>query len=271
MDSALLSSLLETARLAAHRAGEEIRARWLLPRQISEKGPRDLVTDTDHAAQAAALAVIHEHYPDHSIVAEEDPESHFAEDGIWRLPPGLLWVVDPLDGTSNFASGIPFSCVSVGVAQDGIPIVGAIYDPYRDEMFSAAQGQGARLNNQPVPPLAPTLLRNAIIGIDWAHAPHVRHRALTTIAALGPHCRTARALGSAALALAYVACGRMQLYFSFGLQPWDVGAAAVLIREAGGQLRQPDGAPWRLGEPALLAGHAAILEEALPLVSAAGE
>jgi myo-inositol-1(or 4)-monophosphatase len=266
-----LSNLLETARQAAQRAGEEILWRYALPRQIREKGPRDLVTDTDHAAEAAALSVIHTRHPNHRVLSEEDPASHFAEDGLWQIPPGLLWVVDPLDGTTNFATGIPFSCVSVGVSFNGLPVAGAIYDPYRDEMFAAAQGLGATLNGQAIILQQAISLHKSIISLDWAHAPQVRQRALTAIAALAPHCQTARALGSAALALAYVACGRIQLYFSFGLQPWDVGAAAILISEAGGAIRQPNGDAWRFGEPALLAGHPKLLEEAIPLVRATWE
>ncbi len=266
-----LSDLLDTACRAVHRAGEEVLLRYTLPRQIREKGPRDLVTDTDHAAEAAVLAIIRQRFPDHRILSEEDPASHFAEDGLWQIPPGFLWVVDPLDGTTNFASGIPFSCVSVAVSHDGVPVAGAIYDPYRDELFAAAWGLGATLNGDSIRSLEPVPLDRSVISLDWAHAPQVRHRALATIAALAPHCRTARALGSAALALAYVAAGRLQLYFNFGLQPWDTGAAAILIPEAGGEIRQPNGQPWRFGEPAMLAGHPSLLDEVIPLVTALRE
>lgn len=266
-----LSNLLETARQAAHRAGEEILWRYTLPRQIREKGPRDLVTDTDHAAEAAALSIIRAHYPDHRILSEEDPESHFAEDGLWQIPPEFLWVVDPLDGTTNFATGIPFSCASVAVSFNGSPVAGAIYDPYRDEMFAAAQGMGATLNGQTMMLHEAVPLHKSIISLDWAHAPQVRQRAVTAIATLAPHCQTVRALGSAALALAYIACGRIQLYLSFGLQPWDVGAAAIVIHEAGGAIRQPHGDVWRFGEPGVLAGHPKLLEEAIPLVRATRE
>ncbi len=263
--------LLETARAAARAAGNVIRERYDQPRQISEKAPRDLVTDTDHAAQAAALAVIQTRHPDHRVMAEEDPTTHLVEEGRWQIPDGMLWLVDPLDGTTNFTTGLPISCVSVGAAFDGLPLAGAIYDPYRDELFTAALGQGAALNGRALPALTRVPLQRAIISADWARAPQVRHRALECIRLLAPHCHTVRVLGSAALSLAYVACGRAHLYFNFGLQPWDVAAGAALIRETGGDLRLPNDSPWQLGEPALLSAHPAILDEAIPLVSGPAE
>jgi myo-inositol-1(or 4)-monophosphatase len=270
-EESLLPVYLSTARLAARQAGAVILRQIGRPVEVREKGPRDLVTDTDHAAQAAALAVIRARHADHAILAEEDPAGHKVTDGRWEIPPGVVWVVDPLDGTTNFTTALPFSCVSVGVSIDGDPVVGAIYDPYRDELFTAMRGHGAHVNGRPLPLLATVDLRRAVIGVDWARAPHVRQRALATLAALAPHCHTARALGSAALAQAYVASGRVHLYFNFGLQPWDVGAGAAMILEVGGILRQPGGEAWRLGEPALLAGHPALLDEAQPFVSAACE
>jgi len=267
----LLRVLLATARLAARQAANAIKRRADRPHEVREKGPRDLVTDTDHAAQAAALSVIRARHPGHLILAEEDPSNHPAEGGRWQIPAGVVWLVDPLDGTTNFTTALPFICVSIGVAIDGQPVIGAIYDPYRNELFSAARGQGARLGNKALPPIKPAPLRRAVISLDWARAPQARHRALTTVSALAPHCHTVRAFGSAALSQAYVAAGRVHLYFNFGLQPWDVGAGAVLISETGGVLQQPGGGEWQLGEPAMLAGHPDLLDEVQPLVTALHE
>jgi myo-inositol-1(or 4)-monophosphatase len=267
MDQTLLDSLLETAREAALAAGRIIREQYTKPRQITEKGPRDLVTDTDHVAQAAALAIIRSRFPDHGILAEEDSSNHPKGEGDWAIPRGAVWMVDPLDGTTNFTTGVPFSCASVGVAMDGISVAGAIYEPYRDEMFTAALGMGARLNGVLLPWITGVPLKRAIISVDWAHAPQNRKLALRTVDELAPLCQTVRSLGSAALAQCYVAAGRLQLYFNYGLQPWDLGAGSVIVREAGGEIQQPGGGHWILGQGAVFVGHRDLLTETQPLVS----
>jgi myo-inositol-1(or 4)-monophosphatase len=269
LNSQLVSEMMAAARKAALAAGQVIREQVDEPRHVEEKGPRDLVTETDRLAQDAALEIITARFPDHTILAEEDTSNHtIDESGRWTIPPGLVWMVDPLDGTTNFTTGLPFSCVSIGVAFDGVLTVGAIYDPYRNELFTAAKGQGASVNGLPLPKLAPIPLLRSVVSLDWARAPHVRHRALNSVAALAAHCQTVRALGSAALAQAYVACGRVQLYFNYGLQPWDVAAGALLITEVGGGLVTPEGLRWAPGDSALLAGHPDLLQETLPLVRA---
>ncbi len=264
MGPSLLVELQQTAYLAALRAGEVVRRRYMRPGEIRQKrGPRDLVTETDHAAQAAALEVLRERHPDHRILAEEDPQSQPDAQGVWTIPAGTVWIVDPLDGTTNYTTGLPMVCVSVGAAVDGEPLVGAVYDPLRKEMFLAARGLGATLNGRPLKPLRPVPLTHAIISVDWSHAPGTRERMVQTVLALSRRCRTLRALGSAALGLTYVACGRVQFYANYGLQPWDAAAAAVLIREVGGELRRPDGLAWQLGEPWVFAGHPELVAQTL--------
>lgn len=264
MDPSLLVELRQTAHLAALHAGEVVRRRYMRPGQIREKrGPRDLVTETDHAAQAAALEVIRERHPDHRILAEEDPQSRPDARGVWAIPSGVAWIVDPLDGTTNYTTGLPMVCVSVGAAVDGEPMAGAVYDPLRKEMFLAARGLGAVLNGRRLKPVRFIPLSHAIISVDWSHAPGTRERMVQTVLTLSRRCRTLQALGSAALGLTYVACGRVQFYANYGLQPWDAAAAAVLIREAGGELRRPDSSPWRLGEPWVFAGHPELIAQAL--------
>lgn len=267
LDATFLNEVLSTARDAAKLAGGIIRDQYVKPRQITEKGPRDLVTDTDRMAQDAILALIHERHPEHGFLAEEDISTHSTHEGEWRIPNGVLWVVDPLDGTTNFTTGLPLSCVSIGVAVDGRCVAGVIYDPYRDELFAAAKGMGASLNGEPLPALRYVPLTRAVIAVDWAHHPSIRTRAVTMVDRLAPQCQTVRALGTAALAQAYLASGRVQLYFNFGLQPWDVAAGAVLISEAGGIIQQPNGEEWKLGLPALFAAHPALLAEIQPMTS----
>jgi myo-inositol-1(or 4)-monophosphatase len=263
IDPSLLEQLQITAHAAAWAAGKVIQDKNSQPRSIRFKGPRDIVTDTDTAAQLAAVGVIGDRFPDHRILAEEDPASKPGADGRWRIPDGVAWIIDPLDGTSNYANSLPLISVSVGVTVDGEPIAGAIYDPLREEMFEAALGQGATLNGRPLAPIKPLKLEDALVNHDWARQVEARAHVLQTVTRLAPACRTMRAMGSAALGLAYVAAGRVQLHFNFGLMPWDAAAGAVIVREAGGELRAPDGSAWELGEPSLIAGHPAILDEAL--------
>lgn len=259
---------METARLAALSAGHIIRRDIIGPRNVRFKsGPRDLVTDTDYAAQAAALEVIAGRHADHPILAEENPGSRPDANGVWTLPAGPIWMVDPLDGTTNFAAGLPFVCTSVGVAIDGQPVAGAIYDPLRDEMFLGALGLGAALNGRALGPVQSTAIGGSVIGVDWAHSPRNREQVVQTVLALATHCRALRSLGSAALALAYVAVGRVHLYANFGLKPWDTAAAAAILSETGAAVQQLDGRAWHPGEPRVMAAHPDLLAEALRLLS----
>lgn len=256
-----LEALRQTAGDAARRAGEVIMTCLGRPRHIHVKGPRDLVTDTDRAAQSAALALIRERHPDHAILAEEDLSTHPAPGEAWVIPQGIVWVVDPVDGTTNFTTGLPFFCVSVGAVLNGDPVAGAIYDPIRDELFLGARGLGVMVNGVPLTPLRPVELIAATVALDWAHDPAMRQRAAGNVAALVDRCQSVRSLGSSALGLAYVAAGRLHAYFNYGLQPWDVAAGVVMLREVGADLRAPDGGPWRFGQLAAVAGHPALLAE----------
>lgn len=262
-----LEALRETAALAARRAGEVVRMNYEKPGVIREKhGPRDLVTDTDDAAQSVALAVIRENHPGDFILAEEDPAGKPDSNGVWHIPDGVTWTVDPLDGTTNYTTGIPMFCVSVGAAIDGVPVAGAVYDPMRDEMITGAQGLGATLNGTPLKRLPAVRLSHATVAVDWSHGQIRRQRAVSMVQNISVACRTLRALGSAALGLAYVAVGRTQAYFNLGLKPWDTGAAAAIIPEVGGELRRVDGTLWRFGEPGIIAGHPAVLDDIVEVV-----
>lgn len=261
-DLALMQELLDTAMEAARAAGAQIRQNYDRPGQVREKGGRrNLVTDTDEAAQVAALEVISRRHPAHFILAEEDPAGRPDKHGVWTIPGGAVWAVDPLDGTTNFTTAIPVFCSAVGVALDGVPVAGAIYDPMRDEMLAGARGLGATVNGEPLPPLQPVPLRYATVGLDWSRGKLSRAEFAALLDQISRASRTLRVLGSAALALGYVALNRNHAYFNFGLQPWDTGAAAAIIAEVGGELWHIDGTPWRFGEPAVLAGHPALLEE----------
>src|SRR5262249_8171282 len=180
------------------------------------------------------------------------------------------WIVDPLDGTTNYARRYPSFCVSVGLAEAGVLRVGAIFDPARRETFYAQQGHGAflvrgRAGAQPILVSATADLDETLVGVDWARDPALRTRTVAGVTRVADTCRSVRATGSAALGLAYVAAGWLDAYFHLMLMPWDVAAGALIIREAGGVLTTPAGVEWTLGEPAVVASnghiHAGLLKE----------
>ncbi|NDJ52517.1 MAG: hypothetical protein GYB68_05440, partial [Chloroflexi bacterium] len=189
-----------------------------------------------------------------------------ADDRSWDISNNPTWFIAPIDGTTNFAHGLPIFCVSIGIAYEGRAVVGAIYSPLQDEHVSAAEGQGGHRTPQRRRPLTGLPLADAIVGMDWAQAPQPRFSVRQIIGLLAPRCRTTRVLGSAALGLAYVALGRVHLYTNVGLKPWDIAAGAVILREVGADIQQPDGSRWQLGEPAVIAAHPALLAEVAGLV-----
>ena len=247
--------LLEIALEAAHRAGAVLRERVGGEQEIERKGYRDVVTEADRAAEAAVLSAIEARFPDHAILSEEA--------GAISGDSPYTWVVDPLDGTTNFSRGHPTFSVSVGVLHQGTPVVGVVYDPLREQTFAAVRGQGATVNGVPVAASRSNLLAHSLVALDWAHADEDRAWVVERLGRLAPVCRTVRSLGSAALALAYVGAGWMDIYFARGLGPWDAAAGSLIISEAGGKITRPDGEPWRVGDPALLATNGEVHEAVL--------
>ncbi|MFH5804084.1 inositol monophosphatase family protein [Alienimonas sp. DA493] len=256
-----LTRIARTAAVAAHAAGEVLqgyRGRF----EVEEKGPQDLVTDADHAAQDAVVKAIADAFPSHDLYGEEGLREE--RGGEYR------WTIDPLDGTGNYVHGFPFYAVSIGVERltdDGpVPAVGAVYDPSREEMFLAALPEGeeseATLNGRPMRTSGCTDLPRAFLMSSIprncpADAPEVRR-----FTHMLNRCETVQRSGSAALNLAYVACGRVDGYWSTSLKPWDQAAGAVLVEAAGGAMRTVDGGRFRISEADLLACATAALADA---------
>jgi len=247
--------LLEVAREAAHRAGEVLMGRLWGPRRVTPKGYRDALTDADTAAEEVVLSLIRARFPTHAVISEE---AGGTEGGS-----PFVWLVDPLDGTTNYSRGQPTFSVSIAALREGEPLVGVVHDPVRGHTFVARRGGGAALNGRPLSVSRTGRLEEALVGLDWARADEDRAEVLWRLRALAPRCRTVRALGSAALALSYVAAGWMDLYFATGLFPWDVAAATLILTEAGGRVGGWEGGPWRLGERALLATNGLLDGEVL--------
>ncbi len=223
--------MLTTAVKAARRAGNIINrgARDLDLLTVTAKGPKDFVSEIDRAAEAAIVETIHASYPDHAILAEEGT----GRDG--NAGSEYLWIIDPLDGTTNFLHGFPQYCVSIALAHRNVVQQGVIYDPVRNDLFTATRGRGAFLNDRRIRVSKRTHLRDALIGTGF---PFRDGSYLDTYLAMMKTMITEtaglRRPGAAALDLAYVAAGSYDGFFEVGLNPWDVAAGSLLVLEAGG-------------------------------------
>ena len=248
-------SAMEVAIGAAKVAGGILRERFRTTKEISFKGRADIVTDVDIAAEKAVLEVLRAEYPDFGILAEEsqpiEAESPFT------------WVVDPLDGTRNYANGIPHFCTVVALAFQDFPIVGVTYDPMREEMFTAQQGQGAHLNGELLAISESVELSQSLVCCDLGYVDEKAGLALDLIRSIWPGMISLRLMGSAALGVAYAAAGRVDLYFHHSLMPWDIAAGHVLVREAGGVIVDKQGQPANLRTPSIIASNAKLVKNFL--------
>jgi myo-inositol-1(or 4)-monophosphatase len=248
-------NLLDTAIEAARAAGQEIIRRWPQERDVRSKGFRDIVTDADLAAQEALIAIIRARFPQHGILSEEGLAPTNNADTVW--------VLDPLDGTTNYARHLPSFSVSVAVARSDALIAGVVYDPLRDYIFCAERGAGATWNGQRLHVSQVDDLGQAVAGVDFAREPAIRSSQMATMVVCSERIRTFRSFGSAALGLCFVAAGWTDAYFHFDLAPWDMAAGALIVMEAGGVITSTDGKPWSYTQPRCLATngklHAAFL------------
>lgn len=240
------------ARQAALAAGRVIREGRVKGFSTHLKGPRNPVTEVDLAAERLLVERLLEEFPDHGLLAEEQTQED--RPGLYR------WLVDPLDGTRNYVRGIPHCCVSLALEREGKLLLGIVYDPLHHELFSARRGRGAwlgrrRLRLDPEVPLSA-----AVIGFDIGYDDKMAAQALGWASRLWPGPQSFRIMGSAALGLAYVAAGRLDLYFHLRLSPWDTAAGMLLVREAGGLVADRAGAPADLASQSCVAASALLMD-----------
>ena len=214
-----------------------------------------MVSDADREAEAAIQELLRSERPDDGLLAEEGAHSEGAS--------GRRWVVDPLDGTTNFLYGIPAWAVSVALEDDEGGAVGVVHDPVRGETFAAARGRGARLDGQPIAVSAPERLDSALVATGFGYEAESRRAQAELLVRVLPQVRDIRRAGAAALDLAWLAAGRLDGYYERGLKPWDWAAGRLIVAEAGGALRELDGEPM-----GLVAAPPALLDELFALVSA---
>jgi myo-inositol-1(or 4)-monophosphatase len=221
------------------------------PLQIDKKGTIDLVTEVDVAVERMFRAMMAERFPDHQILAEE-------LGGAASVPAGPCWVFDPIDGTTNFAHGMPIFCSSLALEIDGVPEVAAIYDPTRKELFTAERGRGAFLNGAPLRVSSADRLVDAMLVTGFPYDIHSRVDEIVGLfGKFVGQVRAVRRLGSAAIDLCYVAAGRLDGFWESDLKPWDIAGGALIVAEAGGRITNMTGGPFTSRGGSVLAtnGH----------------
>lgn len=252
----------EAAARAGGRVLQEHVGRLEATGGVQQKGPGDFVTAADFASQREIRRIVLDAFPDHGFVGEE-------QDGQARdATHGPRWIVDPLDGTTNFVHGFPAYCVSIALAEGDAILVGAIYDPIRDECFTARRGGGAFRNGRPVRVPTVRSLEESLVAVSFP--PHVAadSPALADFVAVAPHAQSIRRTGSTAINLAYLACGRLHGFWARRISAWDVAAGFLIVREAGGAV-EPFTAPAAevpLADPAFIAGSSPEVVAALRIL-----
>ncbi len=252
-------NFLDSAVEIARQAGALIRHNSERRPSYELKGESDLVTPTDRASERLVVERLSTYHPSHSIVAEEgsghDSRSEY------------VWYVDPLDGTTNFAHGFPMYCVSLGLERAGEMICGVVYDPLRDEMFTAERGAGAFLNNRRIRVSSVSRLEDSLVATGFPSRKRHINVNVHFYYQMAMATHGVRRAGSAALDFAYVACGRLDVFWEFGLKPWDMAAGMLLVAEAGGRVTDMRGGPAVVGGPNILTSNGHTHDETLKLFS----
>ncbi len=237
-------------RDAVIQAGDMLLERFKGDKEISFKGRADVVTDVDIAVEKQIIYALQSEYTGFGVLAEESQPIQGTS--------GYTWVIDPLDGTRNYSLGIPFFSVVIALCRGDEVIMGMTYDPVRREMFHAKKGEGAFLNSDPISVSNKTDLPEALLGYDLGYVDADASKAIELILSLWPNIQGTRILGSAALGLAYAACGRLDLYFHHRLSPWDLASGILLAREAGGIVTDKYSVQANLYSESIIASNGAL-------------
>jgi myo-inositol-1(or 4)-monophosphatase len=267
MTTPSMRALLVTVKTALLAGGREIQKRASHVRQVSFKSPLSPVTQVDVASEKAVVSCIRKKFPDHVFLSEE--MAHFKNAPIVTYPSDRYrWIIDPLDGTVNFVHRIPQSCVSVAVERNGVVLAGGVYDPYREELFLAAKGYGARMNNRRIHVSGQSKMNKSLVvtGFPYERSDNPK-KYLLVLSPFLKRCADLRRFGAAALDLAWVACGRVEIYLEYKLSPWDVAAGWLLVKEAGGKVTDFHGRSPVVDDPkTTLATNGRVHSRALRLI-----
>jgi len=248
-------SPLEVAGTAAREAGKLLLTHFGSVKKVKRKSAGNLVTEADILSEKLIVDFLRKEYPHFGILSEESNSATSIS--------GYTWVVDPLDGTNNYTYGIPFFCVNIALVRDRDILVGVTYDPVRDELFEAQAGEGAYINESPIRVTSITSLKKSLISLDLGYSHDLGRKMLETINQLWGQVHCVRLMGSSSLGIAYVACGRVSLYFHRYLFPWDIASGLLMVREAGGEVVDWQGETANIGSVELIASNRKLLHEFL--------
>jgi myo-inositol-1(or 4)-monophosphatase len=251
-----LNRIKEVAVEAAKEAGQYAFSKIDSAHEVSrKKGFTDLVTEVDKKCESIIIDKIKKEFPSHSILAEESGE-HTSE-------AEYLWVIDPLDGTTNYAHGYPVFCVSIGIMSDEKVRIGVVYDPSRDELFTAEEGKGAFLNDKRIKVSETDSLENSLTATGFAYDIKGKLINLKNFKNMLQKVQAVRRAGSAAIDLCYIACGRFDGFWELGLNPWDTAAGELIVKEAGGKITRLNGTEFSIFDRDISASNGKIHEEML--------
>lgn len=246
---------------AAIKTGRYLKKMFYLPKDVCYKGEIDIVTDSDIKAEKIIINSIKKAFPKHDIVAEETKNFYN------RKSKGFRWIIDPIDGTTNFAHGYPFFCVSIGLEFDGKIILGAIYNPLLNELFTAQAGRGAYLNNKKIKVSDASLMSKSLLSTGFPY--DIRRDSRTNLKYFTEFqlkSLNVRRDGSAALDICYVACGRFDGFWELKLKPWDTAAASLILKEAGGKITNFNGTKYNIYKDETLATNGLIHNQMLEIL-----
>jgi myo-inositol-1(or 4)-monophosphatase len=238
-----IDAAVELAIELARKVGSRIRDVVRAPDSpaVSYKGISDIVTEVDIWSEQQILAGVAKHFPHHLVIGEETSAEMSLQRGSGLpelLAENICWVVDPLDGTTNFSNKIPHSAVSLGLTAGGERVAGVVYDPFREELYEAKKGRGARMNGSPIHVSKKTELLQSVAAVGFPNDRWARWEEYQpTTNAVIMSCRNVRACGAAAIEISWVGCGRFEAFFEYGIKPWDVCAGSLIVEEAGGCAR----------------------------------
>jgi len=255
-----MTEIADFIQSLAREAGLLLAEKLTRHNPVYYKGTIDLVTEADRMSEELIVAQIVRRYPDHGILSEESAAKN--ERATTR------WIIDPLDGTTNYAHGFPFFCVSIALEKEGIVVLGVVYDPLRGEMFFAERGKGAFLNGKKIRVSSETDLSRSLLATGFPYDIRVStDNNLNLFSSMIMKAQAVRRPGAAALDLSYLAAGRLDGFWELKLKPWDTAAGCLMVLEAGGTISDLSGDPWTLRSPGLVASNALIHEQMLEVLS----
>lgn len=252
---------LEVAVAAAKAAGEAIRSNFGQPQDVRHKGEVDLVTEADHKAEQKIKEVLEGAFPGYGMLAEEG--GRLSDGGEFR------WIVDPLDGTTNYVHGLPIFATSIALEREGEVLLGVVYDPMADELFAAERGDGAALNGHPIRVSDTDELKQALVATGLPHDHQDVPAALDLFGRFAVLTRSLRRLGSAALDMCYVAAGRLDGYYERGIKAWDIAAGSLILEEAGGKATDYQGRELDLEGEEVVASNGLLHRDLISVTSGA--